>query len=37
VTSKKGTTEAALNVLMKYKFDKIFLKGLKTGLKKASS
>jgi len=37
VTSKKGTTEAALKVLQKYKFDKIFLKGLKAGHKKASS
>ena len=36
VTSKKGTTEAALKVLKKNKFDKIFLKGLKAGLKRAS-
>jgi pyrroline-5-carboxylate reductase len=36
VTSKKGTTDAALTVLKKNKFDKIFLKGLKAGLKRAS-
>ena len=36
VTSKKGTTEAAIKVLMKNKFDKIFLKGLKAGHKRAS-
>jgi pyrroline-5-carboxylate reductase len=36
VTSKKGTTEAALKVLKKNRFDKIFLKGLKAGLKRAS-
>jgi pyrroline-5-carboxylate reductase len=36
VTSKKGTTEAALKVLTKHKFDKIFLKGLKAGFKRAS-
>ena len=37
VTSKKGTTEAALTVLKKNKFDKIFIKGLKAGHKRASS
>jgi pyrroline-5-carboxylate reductase len=37
VTSKKGTTEAALKVLKKNKFDKIFSKGLKAGLKRAST
>ncbi|MBN1495078.1 pyrroline-5-carboxylate reductase [Candidatus Peregrinibacteria bacterium] len=36
VTSKKGTTEAAIKVFKKYKFDKIFLKGLKAGHKRAS-
>lgn len=37
VTSKKGTTETALKVLKKNKFDKIFLKGLDAGYKKAST
>jgi len=36
VTSKKGTTEAALKVLQKHGYDKIFSKGLKAGHKRAN-